>query len=157
MNNNSKRETNFFSRWRVTRNPKATSTPLQLAKYADLTKPVFFSFSQSLNECLDCGTSLSRTVRFDLCPTNPSVTVSFGSMQCSCDSKFFLVISYIFSITYGVPLRSKYPDKEMLFQKQKNSRDVQNMMPKIKTYRSIPKKKVQFMNSKSKIFDDVTN
>ena len=42
---------------------------------------------------------------------------------------------------YGVPLRSKYPDSEMLFQKQKISRDVQNMMPKIKTYRSIPKKK----------------
>ena len=30
----------------------------------------------------------------------------------------------------------------MLFQKQKISRDVQNMMPKIKTYRSIPKKKI---------------
>ena len=43
---------------------------------------------------------------------------------------------------YGVPLRSKYPDSEMLFQKQKISRDVQNMMPKIKTYRSIPKKKI---------------
>ena len=63
---------------------------------------------------------------------------------------------------YGVPLRSKYPDSEMLFQKQKISRDVQNMMPKIITYRSIPKKKYmyiefQFINSKSKIFDDVTN
>ena len=43
---------------------------------------------------------------------------------------------------YGVPLRSKYPDSEMLFQKQKISRDVQNMMPKIITYRSIPKKKI---------------
>ena len=30
----------------------------------------------------------------------------------------------------------------MLFQKQKISRDVQNMMPKIKTYRSIPKKEI---------------
>ena len=63
--------------------------------------------------------------------------------------------------TNGVPLRSKYPDSEMLFQKQKISRDVQNMMPKIITYRSIPKKKMyiefQFINSKSKIFDDVTN
>ena len=38
----------------------------------------FFSFSQSLKEFLDCGASLSRPVRFDLCPTNPIVTVSFG-------------------------------------------------------------------------------
>ena len=44
-------------------------------------------------------------------------------------------------LNYGVPLRSKYPDSEMLFQKQKISRDAQNMMPKIITYRSIPKKK----------------
>ena len=36
------------------------------------------SFSQSLNKCLDCGASLSRPVRFDLCPANPSVTFSFG-------------------------------------------------------------------------------
>ena len=68
----------------------------------------------------------------------------------------------IFEASYGVPLRLKYPDSEMLFQKQKISRDVQNMMPKIKTYRSIPEKKnmyveFQFINSKSKIFDDVTN
>ena len=42
---------------------------------------------------------------------------------------------------YGVPLRSKYPDSEMLFQKQKISPDVQNMIPKIITYRSRPKKK----------------
>ena len=42
MNNNSKREINFFSRWRVTRYPKATFTPLELGKYADFTKPVFF-------------------------------------------------------------------------------------------------------------------
>ena len=27
---------------------------------------------------MDCGASLSHPVRFDLCPTNPSVTVSFG-------------------------------------------------------------------------------
>ena len=47
----------------------------------------------------------------------------------------------IVGVYYGVPLRSKYPDSEMLFQKQKISRDVQNMMPKIITYRSIPKKK----------------
>ena len=32
---------------------------------------------------------------------------------------------------YGVPLRSKYPDSEMLFQKQNNSRDLQNMMRKL--------------------------
>ena len=36
------------------------------------------SFSQSLNKCLDCGASLSGPVTFDLFPTNPSVTVSFG-------------------------------------------------------------------------------
>ena len=36
------------------------------------------SFSRSLNKFLDCGASLSRPVRFDLCPTNPSVTVSFS-------------------------------------------------------------------------------
>ena len=67
-------------------------------------------------------------------------------------------------IHYGVPLRSKYPDSEILFQKQKISRDVQNMMPKIITYRSRPKKKVidseifdRKVNSKSIIFDDVTN
>ena len=36
------------------------------------------SFSQSLNKFLDCGVSLSRPVSFDLCSTNPSVTVSFG-------------------------------------------------------------------------------
>ena len=48
-----------------------------------------------------------------------------------------------------VPLRSKYPDSEMLFQKQKMllqkpkiSRDVQNMMLKIIIYRSRPKKNV---------------
>ena len=54
-------------------------------KYADFTKPGFLSFSQSLNKFLDCGASLSRAVRFDLCPTNPTVTVSFGrwAMQVS--------------------------------------------------------------------------
>ena len=63
----------------------------------------------------------------------------------------------------------------MLFQKQNISRDVQNMMPKIIIYRSRPKKKICTsnsslfdeildneifdgkINSKSKIFDDVTN
>jgi len=44
MNNNSKREINFFSRWRVTRYPEATSTPLELWKYANFTKPVFCPF-----------------------------------------------------------------------------------------------------------------
>ena len=44
-NNNSKREINLFSRWRVTRYPKATSTPLELWKYANFTKPVFVLFS----------------------------------------------------------------------------------------------------------------
>ena len=32
---------------------------------------------------------------------------------------------------YGVPLRSKYPDSEMLFQNQNISRDLQNMMRKL--------------------------
>ena len=35
---------NFFSRWLVTRNPKATSIPLELWKYANFTKPGFFPF-----------------------------------------------------------------------------------------------------------------
>ena len=43
-------------------------------------------------------------------------------------------------VDYGVPLRSKYPNSEILFQKQNISRDVQNMMPKIIIYRSRPKK-----------------
>ena len=34
-------------------------------------------------------------------------------------------------VGYGVPLRSKYPDSEMLFQKQNISRDLQNMMRKL--------------------------
>ena len=34
-------------------------------------------------------------------------------------------------LVYGVPLRSKYPDSEMLFQKQNISRDLQNMMRKL--------------------------
>ena len=76
---------------------------------------------------------------------------------------------------YGVSFRSKYPDNEMLFQKPKISRDVQNMMPKILTHRSRPKKKKckpssslfdeiicneifdGKINSKSKIFNDVKN
>ena len=44
-----------------------------------LIKTTFLSFSLLLNKFLDCGASLSRSVRFDLCPTNPTVTVSFGS------------------------------------------------------------------------------
>ena len=77
---------------------------------------------------------------------------------------------------YGVPLRSKYPDSEILLQKRKISRDIQNVMPKIIAYRSRPKKQKRCasssrlfdeiidneifdgkINSKSKIFDDVTN
>ena len=53
---------------------------------------------------------------------------------------------------YGVPLRSKYPDIEMLFQKPKISRDIQNKMPKIITYRSSPKKKCK---SSSSLFDEI--
>ena len=52
--------------------------------------------------------------------------------------------------TYGVPLRSKCPDIEMLFQNPQSSRDVQNMMPKIITYRSRPKKS----KSSSSLFDE---
>ena len=55
---------------------EATSTPVELWKYANFTEPVFLSFSQALNKFLDAGASLSRPVRFDLCPTNRSVTVS---------------------------------------------------------------------------------
>ena len=54
---------------------EATSTPVELWKYANFTEPVFLSFSQALNKFLDAGASLSRPVRFDLCPTNRSVTV----------------------------------------------------------------------------------
>ena len=135
----------------MTRYPKATFTPLELGKYADFTKPVFLSFSQSLK----------KLVRFDLCLTNPSVTVSFDRWAmrvsrsdglrcdfstydineqylsiisnplwgfsnpkrypqilcglssnhvrypqilcgpCSCDSRFFLVIPYIYSLLRG--------------------------------------------------------
>ena len=77
MNYNSKHEINFFHA-DVTSYPKATSTPLKICQ-SHLTS--FLSFPQSLNKFLDCGASLSRPVRFDLCPTNPSVTVSFGE-QC---------------------------------------------------------------------------
>ena len=44
MINNSEREINLFSRWRVTRYSKATFTPLELGKYADFTKQVFSPF-----------------------------------------------------------------------------------------------------------------
>ena len=44
MNNNSKREITFFSRWRVTCYPNATFITLELGKYADCTKPVFCPF-----------------------------------------------------------------------------------------------------------------
>ena len=48
MNNNSKREINFFSRWHVARYPKATSTALELWKYADFFKPVLCPFLNHL-------------------------------------------------------------------------------------------------------------
>ena len=60
--------------------------------------------------------------------------------EASSNDSFHIVVTII-TVTYGVPLRSKYRDSEILFQKQKLSRDVQNMMPKIITYRSRPKKK----------------
>ena len=66
MNNNSKREINFSSRWRVTRYPKATSRTLKICQFHSTS---FLSFFQSLNKFLDCGASISRPVRFDLCPT----------------------------------------------------------------------------------------
>ena len=74
---------------------------------------------------------------------------------------------------YGVPLGSKYPDIAILFLNPKISRDVQNMMPKIRRYRSRPKNMKSSstlfdeiicnkifdgkINSKSNIFDDVKN
>ena len=57
---------------------EATSTSLELWKYRNFTYPVFCPFLNHWKKCLDCGASLSRPVRFDLCPTNASVTVSFG-------------------------------------------------------------------------------
>ena len=101
-------------------------------------------------------------------------------MKCETEVLSFDAVIQIkrFFITdnYGVPLRSKYPNSEMLFPKQNISREVQNMMPKIIIYRSRPKNKKICssnsslfeeildneifdgkINSKSKIFDDVTN
>ena len=79
MNNNSKRDKNFFSRWRVTCYTKQdfSKQPLELWNYAKFTKPVFCPF---LNHWINFGLwcKSSRPVRFDLCPTIPSVTVSFG-------------------------------------------------------------------------------
>ena len=46
-------------------------------------------------------------------------------------SKCFVIHICLLSWEYGVPLRSKYPDSEMLFQKQNISRDLQNMMRKL--------------------------
>ena len=71
------------------------------------------------------------------------------------------------NVNYGVPLRSKYPDSEMLFQKQNISRDLQNMMRKL-YFIDPDQKKFEFHFSiirlpmeKKKIrgrkFDDVTN
>lgn len=45
----------------------------------------------------------------------------------------------------GVPLRSKHPDSETSLQTQKIRRDAQNMMPKIKTYRSRPEKENMYI------------
>ena len=73
MNDNSKREINFYT---LPKSDLYTSRTLKICK-VHLTS--FLSFSHSLNKFLSCGASLSRTDRFDLCPTNPSVTVSFGS------------------------------------------------------------------------------
>ena len=52
------------------------------------------SFSQSLNISLllDCGASLSPPVMFDLCPTNPSVSVAFGFDEQSEFPQFSLYI-----------------------------------------------------------------
>ena len=66
MNNNSKREINFY--------PKSDFYTSGTRKICRFHLTSFLSFSQSLNKCLDCGASLSRPVRFDLCPTNCLVT-----------------------------------------------------------------------------------
>ena len=46
------------------------------------------SFSQSLNILLDCGACLSRPVRFNLCLTNRSVTLSFGQKTSMTNASF---------------------------------------------------------------------
>ena len=82
MNNNSKRDMNFFSRERVTRYTKQniSKRPLHLLNSENIAISLtqFFVLFSITEKFLDCGASLSRPVRFDLCPTNASVTVSFG-------------------------------------------------------------------------------
>ena len=58
--------------------PKSELYTSGTRKICRLHQTSFLSFSQSLNKFLDCGASLSRPVRFDLCPRNPGVTVSLG-------------------------------------------------------------------------------
>ena len=162
MNNNSKREINFFSRWRVTRYPKATFTSLELGNYADFTKPVFFCpfrnhwrnfwivvrvFRAQLD--LNCVRQIQvwpylsvdeqceflDRMDFDALFQTYDINEQYLSIisnplwgfsnhkrypqilwglssnhvrypqilcgPCSCDSRFFLVIPYIFSITRG--------------------------------------------------------
>ena len=59
------------------RNLTDLNLPVQRANYV-CSENSFLSFSLSLNKLLDCGASLSDPVRFNLCATNASVTVSFG-------------------------------------------------------------------------------
>ena len=83
MNNNSKLDINRFfyaDAWHATQNRTFrsdlyTSKTLKICQFHETS---FLSFSQSLNKFLDAGASLSRPNRFDLCPTNRSVTVSLG-------------------------------------------------------------------------------
>ena len=60
--------------------------------------------------------------------------------HCNFGDSLILWIRLFYTDMIGVPLRSKCPDIEMLFQKPKISRDVQNMMPKVITYRPRPKR-----------------
>ena len=63
---------------RMNTQPKSYLYTSRTLKICQFHWTSFLSFSQSLKKFLDCGASLSRSVRFDLCPTNPIVTVSFG-------------------------------------------------------------------------------
>ena len=62
--------------------------PLELWKYAYFTKPVFCPF---LNHWINFWIVMrvSRPVRFDLCPTNPSVTVSVFRFKTSMSNASF--------------------------------------------------------------------
>jgi len=95
MNNNSKREINFFSRWRVTRYPEATSTPLELWKYANFTKPVFCPF---LNHWINFWTvvRVSRAKLGLICLRQIQVIFQFKTWWALCEFLHRMDVDAIF-------------------------------------------------------------